>query len=492
MRTSITFLGILCWLLLSMSSYGGEITVDYFGQEPPRDSAVVFAPGIISLNNRYEYCPGYSPDGKAFYFGVTNNQWSTCDIWYTEFIDGLWTPQKKSAILDSMDAWIPTFSPDGSILYINATYPHVNIPPFDIWMCDVNESGLSNLRKTGTPLNSLKNEWRPTFDSNGMVVLCSDRNQPNYYADLFYGIPEGGMYLTLSEFGSHINSSSNEASPFISSDGSFIMFESSRSGGYGQADIYIIFKKEDGTWTVPKNMGPEINSSYIEDQPTMTPDGKYLMFCKRDKWQNSKEQTDIYWLSSNIIDKLKHTNFVPYVKNDMHDTVFHTGSAFSFHIPDNVFIDDDGNETLTISAKLNSGEDLPDWLDFSSSTRIFSAEHPEPANLEIKITATDTAGVLVSDVFKLTVENISDLESQIKFNKDFLVYPNPGDKQLYFESQGMVKNADYKIMTLTGSTIKTGTLSVNTIDISDFNEGIYLFSLIIDGKTMNKRIVIQK
>ena len=31
--------------------------IDYFGLKPPGDSAIVFAPGIISLGNRFETYP---------------------------------------------------------------------------------------------------------------------------------------------------------------------------------------------------------------------------------------------------------------------------------------------------------------------------------------------------------------------------------------------------------------------------------------------------
>ena len=33
----------------------------YFGQNPPKDSAIIFAPGIISVSNRGEYALSISP-----------------------------------------------------------------------------------------------------------------------------------------------------------------------------------------------------------------------------------------------------------------------------------------------------------------------------------------------------------------------------------------------------------------------------------------------
>jgi hypothetical protein len=43
-------------------------SIDYFGQTPPGDEAVIFAPGIISLPNCLEVKIAFSPDGKFLFF----------------------------------------------------------------------------------------------------------------------------------------------------------------------------------------------------------------------------------------------------------------------------------------------------------------------------------------------------------------------------------------------------------------------------------------
>jgi len=49
--------------------------IDYFGQEPPGDSAIIFAPGIISLDDRFDQSITISPDGTEFLTGVSNMAW---------------------------------------------------------------------------------------------------------------------------------------------------------------------------------------------------------------------------------------------------------------------------------------------------------------------------------------------------------------------------------------------------------------------------------
>jgi len=49
-----------------------KISIDYFGQTPPDTLPIIFAPGIICLDNRFEARGAFSPDGISFYFTITN------------------------------------------------------------------------------------------------------------------------------------------------------------------------------------------------------------------------------------------------------------------------------------------------------------------------------------------------------------------------------------------------------------------------------------
>ena len=45
-------------------SYCQTPVIDYFGQTPPGDSAIIFAPGIVSKSGRFEHAAIFSRDGK--------------------------------------------------------------------------------------------------------------------------------------------------------------------------------------------------------------------------------------------------------------------------------------------------------------------------------------------------------------------------------------------------------------------------------------------
>ena len=99
-----------------------------------------------------------------------------------------------------------------------------------------------------------------------------------------------------------VNTEYSEDDPFIASDESFLIFCSSRPGGYGSYDLYIAFRKKDGTWTKAKNMGPEINTSGEEARPSITPDGKYFFFTRGDV---NPDWRDIFWINAGFIETLK-------------------------------------------------------------------------------------------------------------------------------------------------------------------------------------------
>ncbi len=61
--------------------------------------------------------------------------------------------------------------------------------------------------------------------------------------------------------------------PSLSPDGKMLFFVSDKPGGFGDTDIYVSEKGEDG-WEEPQNLGPLINSSGSELFPFFHPSGK--------------------------------------------------------------------------------------------------------------------------------------------------------------------------------------------------------------------------
>ena len=107
---------------------------------------------------------------------------------------------------------------------------------------------------------------------------------------------------------------------------------------------------------------------------------------------------------------VSNTNDAPTLDNALADQTATEDAAFSFVAPANTFSDVDVGDTLTLSATLAGGGALPSWLSFSAATRLFTGTpfNGDVGNFDVQVTATDTSGARVSDVFRVTVANTND------------------------------------------------------------------------------------
>lgn len=69
-----------------------------------------------------------------------------------------------------------------------------------------------------------------------------------------------------------------DSQPVLSSDGSVMFFASERAGGFGGADIWFCVRQSDGSWSTPHNCGAEINTPCDEITPFISSDGTKLLF----------------------------------------------------------------------------------------------------------------------------------------------------------------------------------------------------------------------
>lgn len=91
--------------------------------------------------------------------------------------------------------------------------------------------------------------------------------------------------------------------PFISSSQDYLLVQAqNKEDKQRNSDIYVYFKKKDGTWTKPINLGDAVNSKFNERVPSVTPDGKYLFFSR---YNEEGAIANIYWVSSQVIENVR-------------------------------------------------------------------------------------------------------------------------------------------------------------------------------------------
>ena len=101
-----------------------------------------------------------------------------------------------------------------------------------------------------------------------------------------------------------INTAYSEWGPFIDPDDQYLIFSSNRPGMIGlQFDLYISYRNVDLSWTVPLNMGTDINYSggYF---PSVTLDKQYFFFNTA---RPGDQGYNAYWISAAVIDSLRTT-----------------------------------------------------------------------------------------------------------------------------------------------------------------------------------------
>ncbi len=289
----------------------------YFGQTPPRDSAVVFAPGIISLKDRNEAMISFSPDGKACYFTVCEKPWNKVEIMETVFNDTAWIPSVRAPFIETY-AMSPSVSADGNEFFFIGPYKnHIGVN-----QCFRTADGTwSAPIQMDSTINSESSEYGCHISNLGTLFICSWRPGGVGGCDGWRIPKKDGLYQNAENLGA-LNSKVGDCLWAPGPNEDFLIFQSRRpalsnQGGFFETDLFITFAMPDGSWSVPQKLGDEINSSSTDGFAWVTHDGKYLFFAS-----DRSGMYDIYWVSLDTI--LKNTPKIAFadIKPTIEDYAF--------------------------------------------------------------------------------------------------------------------------------------------------------------------------
>ena len=147
----------------------------------------------------------------------------------------------------------------------------------DIYVSNKKADGTwSSAESIGLNINTSGNEANIGLSPNGdQLFVYKDINGGDIYTSKF----DGDTWSMLLPLSPNINTPAWETHATISIDGSAIYFVSDRKeGSQGGRDIWRCVKLPNGTWGVPYNLGPTINTPGDEDSPFLHPDGVTLFF----------------------------------------------------------------------------------------------------------------------------------------------------------------------------------------------------------------------
>ena len=152
------------------------------------------------------------------------------------------------------------------------------------------------IENMGEAVNSEHDEYFPAMTADEQLLMFTRAIpvQGNTYfpfdknEDFFFCTKrEDGTWDKAFNPGAPINSMYNEGAPTLSPDGKYLIFTACDLGdmgdygkdkrGYGSCDLFISVK-EGNAWSKPVNMGRTINSKHWESQPSFSSDGKTIYF----------------------------------------------------------------------------------------------------------------------------------------------------------------------------------------------------------------------
>jgi len=298
LKNGTIFSGILLSIIYVLSSNAQQdndplIKGPYLGQKPPGVAPEIFAPGIVSTDF-YNHCsPTISPDGKEIYWAMSPLD-EMRQVYLSKSRNGCWTKPEVVSFTHEENGDCPVLSPDGKRLYFNSSRPRY---PGDtererIWYAERQEEDWSIPKPLGSAINDEHLHWQISVDKDYNLYFGSERQGSKGKDDVFFAEYKNGKYSKPVSLGSEINTEAHESCPYISPDGSFLIF-----CRIARERLLISYKQQGGKWTKAKNMGNEFAEAIC---PYVSPDKKYLFFLEMGRGYN-----DVYWVSARIIEDLK-------------------------------------------------------------------------------------------------------------------------------------------------------------------------------------------
>ncbi len=308
-----------------------EFTGPYMGQKPPGLIPELFAVNFISTNNT-EWAPTFTTDGLECYYSVQGVK-NYNHIVSSKCVNGVWQKPEFASFTNSDHNADPFISPDGKKLFFwsnRAAGPNEKAKDnSDIWYVErIGDDWGTPIRLDST-INT--NNWQifPTVSLNGNLYFSCNYPDSKGDFDIYKSEFVNGNYTKPVNLGDSLNTQYLEQEPYIAQDESYIIFCSDRHAPKSNRwDLYISFKRNDGTWSKAINMGSSINSFSMDQTPQVTADGKYFFFSisrakvidytdKNFNYQvllnalNSSQNgnSDVYWVDTSVIEEFRKIVF---------------------------------------------------------------------------------------------------------------------------------------------------------------------------------------
>jgi outer membrane protein OmpA-like peptidoglycan-associated protein len=204
-------------------------------------------------------------------------------------------PKVVGGVSSMYDEYLTYISPDGKKCFFTRKAPYQD--KNQVYQTDKEkESFMISERDANGNFDAGKKMEEPfnlTNDNQGGCTISLDNKhlifammkdeggmQPNVDLYITHADAEG-YWGEITKLSPNVNDPKYwDSQPTLAADGKTLIFASDRPGGYGGIDLWMTVKDlKTGIWSVPKNLGPTINTSQSEKTPFIHSDSHTLYFC---------------------------------------------------------------------------------------------------------------------------------------------------------------------------------------------------------------------
>ena len=273
-------------------------SLKYLGQSPPDSIPVRFPPDDLLANaDWFWHGPvTFSPDLEEMYWGENIVLDHKGDIFYMMYDNGQWLgPYQTYFTMDDYSYNNPFFGTSHDTLWFQSSKPGGFIS-YVTWQSYY----WSDPVQLSLQIPSGKSRGLQ-FSMSGTGDIYAELDEGKMDINIYRWKKVNGSYLFPEKLDSTINSPEYDFCPFIDPYEQYMVFSSTRPGGYGGFDLYLSNHNQDGTWSVPINLGSTINTEADEWAPSITPDGLYLFFLSH---RGDDLGYNPYWVSADVVYQL--------------------------------------------------------------------------------------------------------------------------------------------------------------------------------------------
>lgn len=278
----------------------------WLGQSAPGVEAIELRPGVFSPENRVSGIT-FSPEGDEAFFSLNSPDRASAELMWTRMVREIWArPQAAPFNSEQIDNDI-AMSPDGRRLVWRSWRPVPGRPELEegvsLWASDRTADG-----------------WGKPFP-----IECDGERQAAVYpgigssGTLYFSVrtavidgePEYAI-LKARRLGHQYEAPepvfaglSSAADLCVAPDESFLVATIFRLPRFrGQADLHVSFRREDGTWTPLRDLGPAVRTERTEYCPTISADGARLFFCRIDR-EDPSVPAQTLWIGTGFIHEMR-------------------------------------------------------------------------------------------------------------------------------------------------------------------------------------------